>query len=60
MNTTIRIAPLIALLGLGACSINTAPRQPDRVIVQEAPPARVVQPGTTTIVPPGSVVVPAR
>jgi hypothetical protein len=60
MTKTIPALAVLGLLGLDACSINTAPREPDRVVVQEAPAARVIQPGTTAIVPPGSVVVPAR
>ncbi|NMJ40368.1 hypothetical protein GWK16_03890 [Roseomonas sp. JC162] len=51
-------AAALSLLGLAACTVNNPP-PPAPVVVQE--PMRsptVVQPGTTAIVPPGSVIVP--
>ncbi len=65
MNISVRAASCVAalgLLGLGACTVNNPPASATPVVVQQAPMAQpgatVIQPGSTTYVAPGSVVVP--
>ncbi|GGJ23165.1 hypothetical protein [Neoroseomonas lacus] len=62
MTISLRAASCLAalgLLGLGACTVNNPPAATPVVVQQPvAQPGTVIQPGTTTYVPPGSVVVP--
>lgn len=48
-NVVVTVAMLFSILGLSACSVNTAPPQQNPVVVQQPAPANTTP--TTVIVP---------